>query len=72
MKLIRQKYLRAQIQALEGKKYKTSADKTKLEALQKELGPIQKFLGEARQQRDAILQEIGMYSDSTLAYCLSC
>ena len=47
---------------LEEKKLKTGADKLKLAALQKELGPIQKFLSEAKQQRDAILTEIGMNS----------
>lgn len=72
LKLIRQKYLRAQIQALEEKKYKTGADKKKLAALQKELGPIQDFLREARKQRDAILKEIGMHSESSLAGCLLC
>jgi hypothetical protein len=54
--------LRAQIQALEDKKHKTVADNSKIGALKKELAPIQKFLSEAKQQRDSILKEIGMCS----------
>lgn len=60
MKLIRQKYLQTQISAIEAKKSKSRADLTTLAKLQKELVPIAKFLSEARQQRDAILLEIGI------------
>lgn len=61
MKLIRQKYLQTQISAIEAKKSKSRADLTTLAKLQKELVPIAKLLSEARQQRDAILLEIGIF-----------
>jgi hypothetical protein len=53
--------LRSQIQAINNKKSLTSQDKQALELLEKELQPIEDFLGDARKQRDAILKDIGMY-----------
>lgn len=60
LKLIRQRYLRAQIQTINNKKKKSSEDLAALKRFEKELEPIDNFLDEARQQRDAILEEIGM------------
>lgn len=61
-KIIRRKYLRAKIELLEGKKFRSGADVAELKALEKELGSIEDFLGDARKQRDAILEEIGLFS----------
>lgn len=60
LKLIRQRHLLAQIQTINNKKKKSLPDLEALERLNKELEPINKFLDEARQQRNAILEEIGM------------
>lgn len=60
LKLIRRKYLETQINAIESKKSKSQADLTALGKLKKELEPIAEFLTQAKQQRDAILAEIGI------------
>jgi hypothetical protein len=60
LKLVRQRHLLSRIQTINNKKVKSLQDNAELEKLQKELKPIEKFLGEARQHRDAILVEIGM------------
>ena len=60
MKLIRRKYLLAQIDALTEKDVRSSAEKAKLKAFNKELEEITEFLDDAKAQRDAILQEICM------------
>jgi hypothetical protein len=59
--------LKTQIEAIESKAKPTDADLRKLESLQKELEPIQNFLNDAKQQRDAILAEIGKYRSFPLA-----
>jgi len=65
LKLIRQKFLRAKIQAIEEKKHRTESDSIELKALKKELKPIESFLSDAKRQRDAILKEIGMIHSCT-------
>lgn len=60
IKLIKQKYLTAQIEAIEQKKVQSAADKAKLDKLKEELRPISTFLTDAKKQRDAILKEIGI------------
>lgn len=62
MKLIRRKFLQAKIDSIEEKKKKTQADLTALAKLKKELAPIADFLAQAKQQRDAMLSEIGIVS----------
>ena len=66
MKLIKQRYLRAQIETINSKKSKSAKDIEALKKLAKELEPITEFLDEARQQRDAILEEIGIESKSLI------
>ena len=48
----------AKIQAIGEKKSKTATDNVTLKKLQDELVPIEKFLNEARQHRDAIAGEV--------------
>jgi len=50
--------LSAKISAIEGKKSKTADDNEALKKLQDELVPIEKFLAEARQHREAIAREV--------------
>lgn len=51
---------------MEGKKSKTASDKAALKKLQAELVPIEKFLDEARQHREAIAREVdSLQYDST-------
>jgi hypothetical protein len=60
LKLIRKKFLLAQIEAIKSKEVRTKEDDTKLAKLEKELAPIASFLADAKRQRDAILVEIGV------------
>jgi hypothetical protein len=60
LKLIRKKFLLAQIEALNEKEDRTDEDDAELAKLEKELQPIVDFLDDAKRQRDAILLEIGM------------
>lgn len=50
--------MQTKIQAINGKKTKTAADLNALKKLQEELAPIEKFLSEAKQQRDAVAAEV--------------
>ena len=59
LKLIRQKYLLAQIASFESQEVLSADDEATLQELQNELAPIAQFLDEAKQQRDSILAEIG-------------
>lgn len=58
LKLVRRNYLHAKIRLVNEKKKKTADDNAMLKKLQDELVPIEKFLDEARQHRDAISSEI--------------
>ena len=62
LKLIRKKFLLAQIEALKDKDKEdwSAEDDAQLKALEEELEPIVNFLDDAKKQRDAILVEIGM------------
>ena len=61
LKLIRQKYLLAQIASFESQPVLSDEDESTLQELRDELAPIAQFLDEAKQQRDSILTEIGTY-----------
>ena len=58
LKIIRRKYLQQKIQAINDKKRMSAADVAALKKLKEELVPIEKFLNEAKQQRDAIAAEV--------------
>lgn len=58
LKIIRRKFLQTKIQTINDKRVKTGADLGALKKLKEELAPIEKFLNDAKQQRDAIAAEV--------------
>jgi hypothetical protein len=58
LNIIRRKFLQQKIQAINDKKKKSVDDLAALKKLKEELAPIEKFLNEAKQQRDAIKAEV--------------
>jgi hypothetical protein len=58
LKIIRRNFLRAQIQAISDLKKPTAKDIAALKKFKEELAPIEKFLSNAKKQREAIAKDI--------------